>query len=204
MSTVQIFGGFNNSTKPIGPNVKVTDILVRGGGGTITFSDGVTVEFMYGFKPDGSIPSGGIFDVTLVGDRAKRVYQNVVAQNVCDMIDWLLQCSALSRRVAILELSQGLAKQFDFTASDWTDGTVNIIEIPDEGTGPLGLDLDPGQIGPHKFGVGRAFLLNVWKEDGTPVLVGVDVEFEIDLAAGLIKIRKAPLAPNFAGKVIIS
>lgn len=88
-----ILGGFNNSLKPVGPNVKVTDILIRGGGGTVTFSDGVTVEYLFGFRQDQSVPSGGVLDVTLVGDRAQLVYGNLLSQAVCDMIDWLLQCS---------------------------------------------------------------------------------------------------------------
>jgi hypothetical protein len=200
MTTASSFGGFNNSTRPIGPDVKVTDILIRGGGGTITFSDNITVEFVYGFRPDDSIPAGGTFDITLIGDRAQRVYETVVSQAICNMIDWLLQCSDLARRISVLELTAGIAKQFDFVAGDWDAGTANTIEIPASGV------LLPGQIGPHGFATNRAFLINVWKEDGfiVPVIVGVDVELNIGLTTGLITLKKAPLATSFAGKVIIS
>ena len=198
MSTNQSLDGYNPSSRPIAPSVRVTDILIRGGGGTITFSDGVTVEYVFGFRPDSSIPSGGIFDVTLTDDRAARVYQNVVSQNVCDMVDWILQCSDLNRRVSLLELNAGLASEFEFEAADWTNGTRNVIQIPD--LGPL----VPGQIGPHGLGTDRVYHITVWKDDGSPVLVGVEIEYEVNVSTGLISLIKTGRGTPFGGRVIIS
>ncbi|MHA2063652.1 MAG: hypothetical protein ACXABY_04630 [Candidatus Thorarchaeota archaeon] len=198
-TTGKYFGGFNNAELPVKPGVIVTDILIRGGGGTITFSDGVTVEYVFGFRPDEGIPSGGMFDVTLCGPRADLVYQNVVSQCVCDMVDWLLQCSDLNRRVSILELQLGLAKQFRFTIPDWAAVTRNTIEIPN-----LGPIITPGQIGPHELGTNRIYHITVWREDGTPVRVGVDTEVEVNFNTGLVRLKKPSLAPPFDGRVIIS
>jgi len=197
-TTRKLFQGYNNSHIPAKSGVIVTDILIRGGGGTITFSDGITVEFFFGFIPDTSILGGGRFGITLEGPRAQLVYQNVLQQNLCDTIDWLLQCSDLSRRVAILELGAGLAKEFTFDSSDWSSGISNTIGIPN--VGPL----SAGQIGPHELGTSRAYHISVWKDDGAPVIVGIDVELEINLTNGLILIKKPGLAANFAGRVIIS
>jgi len=94
-TTNKYFGGFNSSLEPVPNGVKITDILIRGGGGTITFSDGITVEYVFGFRPDPSVPSGGIFDVTLQGPRAAKLYENIVSQAIGDMITWLLQGSNL-------------------------------------------------------------------------------------------------------------
>lgn len=197
-STRKLFQGINNSKLPYKPGTVVTDILIRGGGGTITFSDGVTVEFMFGFIPDSSVPGGGRFGITLEGPRAQLLYQNVLTQGLCDTIDWLLQCSDLNRRVSILELTAGLAKEFLFTTGDWDSLTPHEIEIPNEG--PV---ITPGQIGPHELGVDRSYHVTVWRDDGTPVLIGVDVEMSINLSTGLIKLIKAPLAPSFDGRVVI-
>tara|TARA_R100001244_G_scaffold25113_4_gene25569 strand:+ start:31353 stop:31982 length:630 start_codon:yes stop_codon:yes gene_type:complete len=197
-ATSKNFSGINNSLLPVKSGVKVTDILVRGGGGTITFSDGVNVEYLYGFIPDSTVPGGGRFGVNLEGPRAQLVYQTVLQQNMCDTIDWLLECSDLNRRVSILELLTGQASEFTFAASDWTDGTVNQIHIPNEGP------LVPGDIGPHEYGTNRSFHLNVWRSDGSPIIVGVDLEVSVNLVTGLIRLIKAPLAPTFSGRVIIS
>lgn len=197
-TTAKSFGGFNSSLKPVGPDVKVTDILIRGGGGTITFSDGVTVEYVFGFRPDSSIPSGGIFDVTLQGPRAQLVYENIVSQAVCDMIDWLLQCSSLNNRVSILESKLGLAEEFEFDVTDWAAGTPNAIEIVQVGA------LGPGQVGPHGFLVGKSYHISVFKSDGSPVIVGVDVEFEISLTTGLIRMKKSGKVAPYSGRVIVS
>lgn len=197
-STRKLFQGFNSSHLAYKSGTKVTDILIRGGGGTITFSDGVTVEFLFGFIPDSSISGGGRFGITLEGPRAQLVYQNILQQNLCDTIDWLLQCTDLHRRVSILELSAGLAKEFLFTAADWAASPVNTIEIPNEA--PI---TSPGQIGPHELGTDRSYHITVWRSDGTPVLIGVDVEVSINLSTGLITLRKAALAPHFDGRVVI-
>lgn len=197
-TTAKYFGGFNNSLRPVGPNVKVTDIVVRGGGGTITFSDGVTVEYVFGFRPDASIPSGGIFDVTLQGPRADLVYENIVSQAVCDMIDWLMQCSSLNVRISILEAKLGLAEEFSFEAADWDAGTPNAIEIVQAGA------LGPGQIGPHGFLVGKSYHISVFKADGSPLIVGVDVEFEISLTTGQIRLKKSGKVIPYGGRVIVS
>lgn len=198
-STRKLFQGFNNSNLPYKPGTVVTDILIRGGGGTITFSDGVTVEFMFGFIPDSAIPGGGRFGITLSGDRAQLLYQNLLTQNLCDTIDWLLQCSDLARRVAILELNAGIGVELVFTTADWTAGSnPNTIEIPASGA------LVAGQIGPHNLDVGRVYNIHVWEDNVGPVLVGVDVELQIDLTTGLITLKKAPLAPAFSGRLIIS
>jgi len=198
-TTAKYFGGFNNAELPVKPGVRVTDILIRGGGGTITFSDGVTVEYVFGFRPDPDIASGGLFDVTLCGPRAQLVYENIVSQCVCDMVDWLLQCSDLNRRVSILELTAGLAKQFQFVEADWAAVTKDTIEIPN-----LGPIITPGQIGPHGCGINRIYHVTVWREDGSPVVIGVDTELEVNFDTGLLTLRKAPLAKPFDGRVIIS
>ena len=197
-TTAKSFGGFNSSLKPVGPDVKVTDILIRGGGGTITFSDGVTVEYVFGFRPDEDIPSGGLFDITLQGPRAQLVYENIVSQAVCDMVDWILQCSSLNNRVSILEASLGFAKEFTFDSTDWTAGTPNAIEIVQSGA------LGPGQVGPHEFIVGKSYHISVFKADGSPVVVGVDVEFEISLTTGLIRMKKTGKVTPYSGRVIVS
>ena len=198
-TTGSYFNGFNNSALPVKAGVKITDILIRGGGGTITFSDGVTVEYVFGFRPDPDVASGGIFDVTLNGPRATLTYDNIVSQNVCDMVDWVLQCSDLNRRVALLELSAGLAKQFSFAAADWSAVTKDTIEILN--VGPI---ITPGQIGPHLLGVGRIFHVTVWRGDGSPVIVGVDTELKINFTTGLISLKKTSICPAFDGRVIIS
>jgi hypothetical protein len=178
--------------------LKVTDILVRGGGGTITFSDEVTIEYIFQFKKDPNIPAGGIFGVTLVGDRADLVYQNVISQSICNMIDWLLQCSSLNQRVSLLEAHLGMAEQFAFTIPDWTAGIQNQIQILSTGT------LGPGIIGIHHLGTNKIFHISVFRDDGAPVMTGVDVEFKINLATGQVSLIKAGLGPPFAGRVIIS
>lgn len=196
-TTGKYFGGFNNAELPVKPGVIVTDILIRGGGGTVTFSDGVTVEYVFGFKPDSNIPSGGLFDVTLCGPRADLIYQNVISQCVCDMVDWLLQCSAVNSRVSIIEAKMGLAKEFPFAAADWDDGIVNTIEIIQ--TGVPG----PGQIGPHSLPIGTAYNISVFEAGGAVVRAGVDTEVEIDLITGLVRLKIAGLATSFDGRVII-
>lgn len=194
-STRKLFQGFNNSNIPYAAGTKVTDILIRGGGGTLTFSDGVTVEFMFGFLPDDTIPGGGRFGITLEGPRAQLLYQNILTQNLCDTIDWLLQCSDLNRRVAILELTAGIAKELTFDASDWVSGQ---LEIP--ATGVLGA----GQIGPHELGTGRGYHITVWEDNGAPLLIGVDLEILINLTTGLITLKKPQITANFGGRIIIS
>lgn len=197
-STSKAFGGYQTSNIPLSSSrVRVTDILIRGGGGTITFSDNVTVDYVFGFRPDATIPSGGIFDVTLCGDRANLVYENVVSQCVCDMIDWLLQCSSINNRLSIIEAKMGLAKDFAFTASDWSSGTVNEIEIIREGIPGA------GQLGPHEFPLGVAYSVSVFESGGSPVIIGTDTEVQINIDTGSITLRKAPLGPNFSGRVII-
>lgn len=196
MSSSKVLGGHNSSTKPVGPNVKVTDILVRGGGGTITFSDGVTVEYMFGFRPDSTIPSGGVFDVTLVGNRAQLVYQNIVSQSVCDMIDWLMQCSSLYHRVAVLEAALGVAKEFPFTVADWNSS--NNLTIIRTGT-PIA-----GQIGPHELPIGRAYHISIFRDTGAPVITGIDIEVQVNLTTGNVTLHKVGLVQPFDGRLIIS
>ena len=144
------------------------------------------------------MPGGGRFGITLQGDRAQLLYQNILTQPLCDTIDWLLQCSDLNRRVSILELNAGLAKEFSFVEADWNSHVPNEIQIPNEGA-----LITPGQIGPHELGTDRSYHITVWRDDGTPVLIGVDVEYYINLTTGLVRLRKAPLAPAFDGRVVI-
>lgn len=175
--------------------LRVTDVLIRGGGGTITFSDNVTVEYIFQFKQDTGLPGGGLFDITLQGDRASLVYQTVVSQAVCDMINWVMQCSSLNHRVAILEQKAGIAIEFPFAASDWVNNELQIIN-----TGPLG----PGIIGAHNLGDNRVFHVTVFRDDGSPVFPQVDIEILVNIPTGQITIRKTGLGANFAGRVIIS
>lgn len=184
--------------------LRVTDILIRGGGGTITFSDDVTIEYVFEFKQDPNMPGGGCFGVTLQGDRAAMVYQTCVSQSVCDMVNWIMQCSDLNHRVAILELevaqlsgstgSRCCPVEFTFTTADWINNQLQIIDI-----GPLG----PGIIGAHGKGKNRTFHLAVFKDE-TPVFPMIDIEFLINLPTGQITIRKTGLGAPFNGRVIIS
>lgn len=192
------FGG--DSCGQCGPLI-VTDILIRGGGGTITFSDNVTIEYVFQFK-------NGCFDVTLQGPRATLVYQTCVSQAVCDMVNWIMQCSDLNHRVAQLELevaqltgSTGTACcpiEFPFVIADWTAGVKNQLQIID--IGPLG----PGIIGAHNKGNNRTFHLAVFKDVNTPVFPMVDIEFLVNIPTGQITIRKTHLGAPFNGRVIIS
>jgi hypothetical protein len=188
--------------------LRVTDILMRGGGGTITFSDDVTIEFVFQFKQDPNMPGGGCFGVTLQGPRAAMVYQTCVSQSLCDMIDWVMQCSSLNHRVAELELAVSQLSgstgtrccpvEFSFSADDWNAGTPNQLTIVN--TGPLG----PGIIGAHNLGTNRVFHISVFRDDGTPVFVKVNIEIDVNVATGTITIVKTSLGASFAGYVIIS
>ena len=188
----------DNTNRPLQANVKVTDILIRGGGGTITFSDGVNVEYVFDFKKDLSVPSGGIFGITLQGDRAQKVYQGILSQALCDTIDWLLQCSSVNRRLSILEAKIGLARELSFSVADWLAGNPNEIHVIQTGVP------DSGEIGPHELSIGGAYHISVFRNDTTPVIVGVDIEFKINLITGTIIIRKSGLAQPFDGRVIVS
>lgn len=69
---------------PIATNgIYVTDLVVRGGGGTVTFSDNVTVEYVFTFK-------NGIVDVTLVGSRATKLYKSIFGRAARDLINWVI------------------------------------------------------------------------------------------------------------------
>jgi len=185
--------------RPFGPDVVVTDIVFRGGGGTITFSDNVTVEWIYKFLPDPSLPGGGTMTVTLTDPRASLVYQTLVDQTVCDLFSWLIQCTDIANRLALLELTLGRAVEVTFDAADWPAGIRNSVVIP--ASGPLGA----GEVGPHNLDVtGRAYAVSVFEDGGGAVTIGVDVEIEIDLTTGTITLHKAPLAPNFSGRAIIT
>lgn len=201
-TTQKLFQGNNNAANiPAKPGTVVTDILIRGGGGTITFSDNVTVEFFFGFIPDDTVPGGGRFGITLEENspRAQLLYQNVLTQGLCDTIDWLLQCSDLARRVAILELTAGIGIAFRFTVADWNAGDPNEITIIQSG-----VPVSPGQLGPHNLGTGRIFNVHVWRETGATVALGIDLELEVNLTTGNVILRKAPRAPAFDGRVILS
>ena len=185
--------------------LRVTDILIRGGGGTITFSDDVTIEYVFEFKQDPNMPGGGCFGVTLQGERAAMVYQTCVSQSVCDMVNWIMQCSDLNHRVAILEMevaalsgstgSRCCPVEFTFFASDWVNNQLQIINA-----GPLG----PGIIGAHGKGVNRTFHIAVFRDEMTPVFPMVDIELLINIPTGQITIRKTGVATPFPGRVIIS
>lgn len=196
------FGG--NSCGPCGPLV-VTDILIRGGGGTITFSDNVTIEYIFKFRPDLSLPGGGMFDITLQGPRANLVYQTVVSQAVCDMVNWVMQCSDLNHRVAQLELEVAQLSgstgtrccpvEFTFTAGDWVNNQLQIVD-----SGPLG----PGIIGAHGKGHNRTFHISVFRDEMTPIFPMIDIELLVNIPTGQITIRKTGLGAPFPGRVIIS
>jgi hypothetical protein len=175
--------------------LRVTDILIRGGGGTITFSDNVTIEYIFQFKQDPQVPAGGVFGVTLIGDRASLVYQTVVSQSICDMVDWLLQCSSLNQRVSIIEAQLGLAQQYTFTTSNWVNNEIQIAATPTVGANIIGV---------HSLGINKVFHISVFRDDGAPVMTGVDIEVKINLTTGLIRIIKTGLSPTFAGRVIVS
>jgi hypothetical protein len=176
----------------------VTDILIRGGGGTVTFSDNVTIEYIFKFRPDPNIPAGGVFDITLVGERAALMYETVVSQAVCDMVDWILQCSALNARISIIEAAAGLAKQFAFEAADWAAGIPNRITVIATGTPGA------GELGPHELPTGGTYHVSVFKEDGTPVAIGVDTEVEVSLTTGDVTIIKTGISTPFKGRIVIS
>jgi len=83
----------------------VTDFVVRGGGGTITFSNNKTLEYIFKFDVDpvsnwcGTRPnnSNSIFGIELsdpnLSTNMAGLYQTIVDDAVCDIIRWLLQCA---------------------------------------------------------------------------------------------------------------
>lgn len=181
---------------------------MRGGGGTITFSDDVTIEFVFQFKQDPNMAGGGCFGITLQGPRAAMVYQTCVSQSLCDMIDWVMQCSSLNHRVAQLEYEVSQLSgstgtrccpvELTFTIADWSAGINNQLQIVN--TGPLG----PGIIGAHHLGNNRVFNIAVFKDNGTPVFPRIDIELLVNIPTGQITIRKTSLGAPFNGRVIIS
>jgi len=185
--------------RPPKPGVTVTDFVMRGGGGTITFSDNVTYEWFWKFDQDPSIPAGGRMKITLDGPRASLVYQTIVDQTVCNFYDWLLQCTDLASRIAQLELSAGLAKEVRFFAADWAAGTPNEVHII-----PVGAP-GAGQRGPHELPVtGKAYAITVQEDSGATLTLGVDVGYRIDLSTGDVFLTKTGLAADFDGRVIIT
>ena len=188
----------HSSNLPLKPGVVVTDIVMRGGGGTITFSDNVTFEWVWQFRPNLNIPAGGTMAITLAGERAALVYQTIVDQTVCDFFDWLIQCTSLASRVSLLELELGRAVEVVFTVADWLAGSsVNEIVVIPSGTPGA------GEVGPHTQPIGRAYGMSVFKDD-LPLTIGVDIELKISLATGEITLIKAPLADPFDGRIIIT
>lgn len=185
--------------RPPKPGVTVTDVLFRGGGGTVTFSDNVTFEWVWKFDRDPTIPAGGRMKITLVGDRATLLYQTIVDQSICDLFDWLLQCTSINTRLSQLELQQGLAKEITFEVADWGAGTANTIRIIASGIPGA------GEVGPHELPVeGKAYAVTVFKDGVGALTIGVDVGVEIDLGSGLITLTKAGLAAPFDGRAIIT
>lgn len=81
-----------------------------------------------------------------------------------------------------------------FVAGDWTGGTAHEIDIIQ--TGAPGA----GDIGPHGLAIASSYLVQVYADaNDRQVRVGV----EINGGTGDITLVKAPLAPNFAGRVIV-
>jgi len=183
--------------RPLKAGVRVTDVLMRGGGGTVTFSDNVTYEWVWKFVQDPTVSSGGRMRITLEGDRAALLYQTIVDQSICDFFDWLLQCTSLASRIAQLELTAGAATEVTFVAADWASGTADEVSIIATGTPGA------GEVGPHGLGIG-AFAVSVFEDSGGSLTIGVDVGLEINLDTGLVKLLKAPRADAFAGRAIIT
>jgi len=185
--------------RPPKPGVVVTDFVMRGGGGTITFSDNVTYEWFWKFDRDPSIPAGGRMKITLDGPRAALVYQTIVDSTVCEFFDWLLQCTSIASRISLLELAQGLAKEVTFAAADWAAGTPNQVSII--ATGIPGA----GEVGPHLLPVtGKAYSVSVYQDGVGSLVLGVDVGLNMDLSTGEIILTKTGLAPAFDGRAIIT
>lgn len=136
--------------------------------------------------------------VTLTDPRAALVYQTLVDQSLCDLYSWLIQCTDFANRLALLELSLGRAVEVTFDAADWGAGATNAVVIPPEE--PLG----PGEVGPHTLPVGRGYAVSVFRDDGAFVSLGVDVEVEVNRASGVVTLYKAPLAPAFSGRAILT
>lgn len=92
----------------------------------------------------------------------------------------------------------GRAEEFSFVAGDWAAGVVNEIQIVRVPAVP-----GAGQIGPHTLRLGVAYVVQVFEDVGGNDLNIVDVEVEMNTATGLITMRKAPVPPGFAGRVVI-
>lgn len=60
-----------------------------------------------------------------------------------------------------------------------------------------------GQIGPHTVAAGTSYLVQVYEDMGANLLELVDIEVEVNTLTALVTLRKAPLAPDFAGRVIM-
>jgi len=179
--------------------VCVTDVVFRGGGGTITFSDNVTCEWFWKFQQDKALPGGGKMSLTLDGPRASLLYQTVVDQTICNFFDWLLQCTSLASRIAQLELAAGLAKEVRFFTADWAAGTANEIKIIPSGV-PVA-----GERGPHELPVaGKVYAVQVYQDGVGSLVLGIDVGLRLDLTTGDVYITKTGLAAPFDGRVIIS
>jgi hypothetical protein len=81
-----------------------------------------------------------------------------------------------------------------FTSSDWTSGTPHEITILTSGVPGA------GEIGPHLLPVEDIYVVQV-AIDSTDEIVDVSTEF--NTITGDIILRKAPVSPNFDGRVII-
>jgi len=92
----------------------------------------------------------------------------------------------------------GGIEEFSFVAGDWAAGIANEIQIVRAPAVP-----GPGQIGPHGLGLGVAYVTQVFEDAGGNDLNIVDVEVEMNTVTGLVTMRKAPVPPGFAGRVVI-
>ena len=92
----------------------------------------------------------------------------------------------------------GRLEEHDIPLATWAANVIHEVEIVRFPAVP-----GPGQIGPHRLRLGVSYLIQVYRDLGPNALDRVDVQAEIDIITGLITMRKAPLAPDFDGRVVI-
>lgn len=87
--------------------------------------------------------------------------------------------------------------RISFALTTWANGTADELKILRTGAASA----PAGEIGPHKMDIADTYIVQVYDKTGTPELVNVEVT--VDSATGNIFLKKAPLAGDFNGEVII-